>query len=149
MSAHWRLAAWYTVVSLALGAVAGLLVWFRLGSDDAGALVYGVGVGLLSLLSTAATVSMLTSRSAFLKLVGAASFVGRYGFVAGALGVPAYLGLWPVTAMMAGFAGVYLTENFVLLPGVVGAVTGRRRLGGVVGRAAPEGVERAERRVTV
>lgn len=65
MSAHWRLAAWYTLVSVVLAAVAASVVWMRLGPDDAGALVYGVAVGLLSFLSTAATVSMLTGRSAF------------------------------------------------------------------------------------
>nr|MDQ3834142.1 hypothetical protein [Actinomycetota bacterium] len=47
----------------------------------------------------------------------------RYGFVVVALGVPAYLGLWPVVIMLVGFAGVYLAENVVLLPGVLMAKT--------------------------
>jgi hypothetical protein len=147
VSAHWRLAGWYTLVLAALGGAAALSVGLWLGWEQAGALSYGVTVGLLCFLSTAATVSMLTGGSAFLKVFGAASFVARYGFVAAALGVPAYLGLWPATAMMAGFAGVYLAENLVLLPGVVGAVARRRSTGAVAG--GPEGAERVERRVTV
>ncbi len=51
--------------------------------------------------------------------VGAASFAGRCVFAAGALGAPAYLGLWPVLPMLGGFAGVYLAENVVLLPGAL------------------------------
>lgn len=59
------------------------------------------------------------------------------------------MGLWPTTAMMAGFAGVYLAENFVLLPGVVGAVTRGRRAGGTPEKGGAEDIERAERSVTV
>ena len=49
----------------------------------------------------------------------------RSGFVAVALGIPAYLDLWPVVAMLGGFAGVYLAENAVLLPWVLGAASDR------------------------
>jgi len=52
-------------------------------------------------------------------MVGAFSFVARCGLAAGALGVPAYLGLWPVLPMLGGFAGVYLAENIVLMPGAL------------------------------
>jgi hypothetical protein len=104
------------VLAVLMG-VAVLFVSLRFGPEYAGALAYGAAVGLLSFLSTAATVSMLTGRSAFLKVVGAASFVVRYGFVAGALGVPAYLGLWPVVVMLAAFAGVYVAENVALVLG--------------------------------
>jgi hypothetical protein len=55
------------------------------------------------------------------------------------LGVPAYLDLWPVVAMLAGFVGVYLAENVVLLPGVL---LGRAGAGRDVGRAVRERVER-------
>ena len=33
--------------------------------------------------------------------------------------------LWPVVAMLGGFAGVYLAENAVLLPWVLGATSDR------------------------
>ena len=49
-------------------------------------------------------------------VIGAFSFAGRCLLAAGALGVPAYLGLWPVLPMLGGFAGVYLAENIVLMP---------------------------------
>ena len=52
-------------------------------------------------------------------MVGAFSFAGRCLLAAGALGVPAYLGLWPVLPMLGGFAGVYLAENIVLMPGAL------------------------------
>jgi hypothetical protein len=71
----------------------------------------------------------------------AGSFVVRYGFVAVALGLPAYLDLWPVVAMLGGFAGVYLAENAVLLSGVMRATSNARR--GAEGSAG----DGAERRV--
>jgi hypothetical protein len=145
VSAHWRLAARYTGVLAVLAGVAALAVGLRFGVPYAGALGYGFLVGLVSFLSTAATVSMLTARSAFLKMLGATSLAARYGFVAGALGVPAYLELWPVTAMMAGFAGVYLTENVVLLPGMLGVMT--RKKGAVADNGGAQAGEKAERRV--
>ena len=43
--------------------------------------------------------------------IGAGSFVVRLVFAAAVLGIPAYLGLWPVVPMLAGFAGVYVAEN--------------------------------------
>ena len=73
-------------------------------------------VGVLSFVSTAVTVSWLTRGTRAWVLAGAGSFVARYGFVAVALGVPAYLGLWPALAMLAGFGGVFLAENVVLVP---------------------------------
>jgi hypothetical protein len=69
-------------------------------------------------------------------VICAASFVARYGFVAVALGVPAYLSLWPVVPMLVGCAGVYLAENVVLLPGVM------RVERGDAGRPVRERVER-------
>jgi hypothetical protein len=120
MSDHWRLAfrcaGWIAALMIPIAA---LLLYFY-GGLYAEAFAYGVGIGLLSLLSTAITVSLLWGRSMTLgMIVGALSFVGRCGFAAGALGVPAYLGLWPVLPMLGGFAGVYLAENIVLMPGAL------------------------------
>lgn len=116
MSGHWRVAGrnalW--IVALAVPAVIALL--YAYGEAHAVAFCYGVGTGILSFVSMALTVSLLTERSHLLRVVGAVSFGARYGFVAGALGVPAYLEFWPVVAMLGGFAWVYLAENVVLLP---------------------------------
>ena len=116
MGAHWRLAfrcaAW--TAGLAVPVVA--LVWYLYGGSRAGAFSYGVGVGILSFVSTAVTVSWLTRGTRGWVLAGSGSFVARYGFVGVALGVPAYLGLWPALAMLGGFAGVFLAENVVLVP---------------------------------
>ena len=140
MSAHWRLAlryaAWVSVGAALIGAV----VWFLFGAAHAGAVLYGVGAGIVSFVSTALTVSLLTGGSkAAGMMIGTASFAARLGFAAGALGVPAYLDLWPVAAMLAGFVGVYLAENVVLLLGVL---LGRAGAGRDVGRAVRERVER-------
>jgi hypothetical protein len=45
------------------------------------------------------------------------------------LGIPAYMGLWPLAPMLFGFAAVYVAENVVLLPGVsrvLGSTRARR-----------------------
>ncbi len=136
MSTHWRLAVRHAAWVSAGAALAGAVVWFLYGEAYAGAFLYGVGVGIVSFVSTALTVSLLMGRStAFGVMIGAASFLARYGFAAVALGVPAYLGLWPVVLMLVGFAGVYLAENVVLLPGVL---MGKRN----GERSVREGVER-------
>ncbi|MDQ3926321.1 MAG: hypothetical protein M3272_04950 [Actinomycetota bacterium] len=139
MSAHWRLAFRYAAwVSLG-AALAGVAIWLLYGEGYAGSFLYGVGVGIASFVSTAFSVSMLTGRSKAADMViCAASFVARYGFVAVALGVPAYLGLWAVAPMLIGCAGVYLAENAMLLPGMV-------RVEPSVGRAVRERVERRVR----
>jgi hypothetical protein len=62
---------------------------------------------------------MLTGRSNVMRLLGMAFFAARYGFAAAALGIPAYMGLWPVGPMLIGLVAVYLAENVVLLPRVV------------------------------
>jgi hypothetical protein len=138
---HWRLAARYAVWVAVGAAAVGGVIWLRYGESHAGAFGYGSAVGLASFVSTALSVSLVTGRSAALRAVGAASFVGRYLCVAGALGAPAYMGLWPVVAMLGGFAGVYLAENFVLLPGVFRVMSSPG-----AGREGPER-ERVERRV--
>ena len=122
MGQHWRMAIRSSVWIAALGVVAGLAILYFYGGSHAGAFWHGVSIGVLSLLSTAMTVSFLTNGAGLWRMLGAASFFLRYIFVAVALGVPAYLGIWPAVAMLGGFAGVYLTENTVLLPGFVKAV---------------------------
>ncbi len=140
MSGHWRLALRCAAWMVALAIPAGAAVYYLYGATHAGALLYGVGVGVVSFVSTALTVTLLTGRSTMGgMLVGGSSFAVRYGFAAGALGLPAYLDLWPVVAMLAGFVGVYLAENVVLLPGVL---LGRAGAGRDVGRAVRERVER-------
>lgn len=146
MGAHWRLAARYTVFTIAFALLACAAVWFYYGESYAGAALYGVAVGLISFISTALSVSLITGRSDLLRALGAMSFFLRYGFVAVALGIPAYLGLWPAVAMMAGFAGVYLAENVVLLPGAVKVMT---RPSGPDKSGLDVEDEKAERRVTV
>jgi hypothetical protein len=121
MSAHWRLAVRYAAWVSTGAALVGAVIWFLYGEAYAGAFLYGVGVGIVSFVSTALTVSLLIGHSkAFGVMIGAASFIARYGFAAVALGVPAYIGFWPVVIMLVGFAGVYLAENVVLLPAVLG-----------------------------
>jgi hypothetical protein len=136
MSDHWRLAVRGAAMMVVLAVpVAAMIIYFY-GMAHAGAFLYGAGTGILSFVSTALTVSLLMGRStAFGVMIGAASFLARYGFAAVALGVPAYLGLWPVVAMLVGFAGVYLAENVVLLPGVLmGKRNGGRPVRGRVER---------------
>ena len=120
MSTHWRLAARHAVWVSVGAALAGAVIWFLYGEAYAGAFLYGVGVGIVSFVSTALTVSLLVGRSTVVGMLTAmASFAARFGFAAVALGVPAYLDLWPVGAALGGFAGVYLAENALLLPGVL------------------------------
>lgn len=121
MSQHWRLALRSSIWIVGSGILAGLAILYLYGGSHAGAFWHGLGIGVLSLFSTALTVSLLTSGPGFRRMLGAASFVVRYIFVAVALGIPAYLGLWPALAMFGGFAGVYLAENTVLLPGFMKA----------------------------
>lgn len=66
----------------------------------------------MSFVSTALTISLFSGRSMAAGLmIGAGSFVVRLAFAAAVLGIPAYLGLWPVVPMLVGFAGVYVAEN--------------------------------------
>jgi hypothetical protein len=116
MSAHWRITVRYAALVSAGALVAGSAIWLLYGASHAGAFLYGVAMGLLSFVSMAVTVSMLTGRSAAAMMtLGAGSFGARCIFAAVTLGIPAYLSLWPVLAMLGGFAGVYLAENVLLL----------------------------------
>ena len=145
MSDHWRLAVRYAGWVSAVAAAVGAVVWFLSGEAHAGAFLYGVGVGTVSFVSTALTVSLLMGRStAGGMIVGVLSFGARYGFVTAALGVPAYLGLWPVVAMLGGFVGVYMAENVLLLPGVLTRAIG---VPGVERGAGGSVNERVERRI--
>ncbi len=140
MSDHWRLAVRGAASMVVLAVPVAVAIFYLYGVAYAGAFLYGVGTGILSFVSTALTVSLMPGSSTVHGVVmWAGSFVARYGFVAAALGVPAYLGLWPVVAMLGGFAGVYLAENIVLLPGVMRATNNARR---GAGGSAGEGAER-------
>jgi hypothetical protein len=142
MSDHWRLAVRGAVSMVVLAVPAAVAISYFYGAAYAGAFLYGAGTGILSFFSTALTVSLLPGSSTMHGVaMWAASFVVRYGFVAVTLGIPAYLGLWPVVAMLAGFAGVYLAENVVLLPGAMRMMsrTGAKR---GAGRPVGEAVER-------
>jgi hypothetical protein len=141
MSAHWRLALRYSTLVSVGAVVIGAVVWSLYDGAYAAAFLYGVVVGIVSFISTALTVSMLTRRSSAWVVAGVASFVARYGFVAGSLAAPAYMNLWPVVAMLGGFVTVYLAENVVLFPGVLGIMSGLSAKGGA-GRAVRERVER-------
>lgn len=112
MSDHWRLALRYSAWILAAAvAISGLLLLFY-GAAHAWSFFYGAGTAVLSFVSTALTISMFAVSSvAAGVLIGAGSFVVRLAFAAAVLGIPAYLGLWPVVPMLAGFAGVYVAEN--------------------------------------
>jgi hypothetical protein len=116
MKPHWRIAIRYVALVSAGALVAGVAIWLSYGASYAWAFIYGVAMGLLSFASMAVTVSMLTGRSsAATMMLGACSFVARCVFAAVTLGIPAYLSLWPVLAMLGGFAVVYLAENVLLL----------------------------------
>ena len=116
MSPHWRLALRYAAWVAAGVAVGAVAIWSVYGGANAGSFAYGAVVGIVSSLSMAITVSLITGRSVVGMMLGAFSFIARYAFAAGALGLPAYLGLWPAVAMCGGFAAVYLVENVALLP---------------------------------
>lgn len=144
MSPHWRLALWYVAWICVGAALVGAVVWMLYGAVYAGALIYGAGMGAASFVSIAVTVSMFTARSNVWRGIGMGFFVGRYGFLAGALGIPAYMGLWPLAPMLFGFAAVYVAENVVILPGV------SRVLGPTRAKRDPDvrpGREKLERRI--
>lgn len=119
MSVQWRLALRYAAGVLVVASGVGAFVGLSYGWDQGLALGYGVGVGLISFVSIALTVSMLTGRSMVWKALGSVTFFGRLMFAVMALGIPAYYGAWPVVAMILGFAAVYLAEHMMLVPAVL------------------------------
>ena len=140
MSEHWRLAVRGAALMVVLAVPVAVMIFYFYGMAHAGAFLYGAGTGILSFGSTAFTASLMPgSTTVHGVMLWAGSFLARYGFVAVALGVPAYLGLWPAVAMLGGFAGVYLAENAVLLPAAMRA-TGNP--GAERGRPVAEVVER-------
>ena len=95
MGDHWRLAFRCAGWIFALMVPVGALLLYVYGVAHAEAFAYGVGIGLVSLLSTALTVSLLWGPNMTVGImVGVFSFVGRCLLAAAALGVPAYLELW-------------------------------------------------------
>lgn len=141
MGSHWRLAFRCAVWTAVLAVPVTALVWYFYGGSYAGAFAYGVGVGILSFVSTAVTVSWLTRGTRAWVVAGSGSFMARYAFVVAALGVPAYLGWWPLLAMLGGFAGVFLAENVVLVP-VALKMAGELGTDYSAGGSAPETEER-------
>ena len=112
MSDHWRVALRYAAWILAAAILISAMLLLVYGAGHAWSFFYGAGTAVLSFLSTALTISLFAGRSvAAGVMIGAGSFVVRLAFAAAVLGIPAYLGLWPVVPMLAGFAGVYVAEN--------------------------------------
>lgn len=140
MSPHWRLALVYAASVLAISVLAGAAVMYLYGAAYAVALVYGVTIGLISFVSTALTASLMTGSNSTRAgmMVGGASFVARLGFAATTLGIPAYLDLWPTVMMLAAFASVYVAENVLLVP----VLLGKRSVDSGTGRAVDYEVER-------
>jgi hypothetical protein len=112
MSDHWSLALRYAAWILAGAVLISAVLFLLFGESHAWSFFYGAGAAILSFISTALTISLFAGRSvAAGVLIGAGSFVVRLAFAAAVLGIPAYLGLWPVVPMLVGFAGVYIAEN--------------------------------------
>jgi hypothetical protein len=116
LSTHSRLALRGAALALLLALPAGVAVWYYFGRAETLSFVYGVGVGILGFASIALTVSLLTVRPSGVRiLLGVASYGGRLAFALVAVGVPVYLGTWPVLPMLCGLVGVYVVENVSLL----------------------------------
>ncbi len=112
MSEHWRLALGYAAWIFAAAVLISAALFLLYGGSHAWSFFYGAGAAILSFVSTALTISLFAGRSvAAGVMIGASSFVVRLAFAAAVLGIPAYLGLWPVVPMLVGFAGVYVAEN--------------------------------------
>jgi membrane protein implicated in regulation of membrane protease activity len=106
---------------LAFSIPAGVVTLYFYGANYATALFYGVIAGLISFVSTAFTTSLIIGKTSAIGMaIGGASFAGRLGFAAVALGVPAYLNLWPVVIMLMAFVAVYVAENVLLVPVLLG-----------------------------
>jgi hypothetical protein len=116
MSDHWRVALKYAAWILAAAVVISGVLLLLYGAGNAWSFFYGAGVALLSFVSTALTISLFAGRSvAAGVMIGAGSFLVRLAFAAVVLGIPAYLGLWPVVPMLVAFAGVYVAENMAAM----------------------------------
>lgn len=102
------------IAAVALPAVA--VVYYYFGGVNAGAFVYGVGIGVVVFTAIALTVSLITApTSSGWMLLGALIYVGRLGFAALAIGVPVAVAGWPIAAIFCGFVVVYVVENVAVL----------------------------------
>ena len=138
MSIHSRLALKGAAIALALTVPIVAVVWYYTDRAHAVSFVYGVGVGMVGFASIALTVSLMTVRPTGLRVIlGFASYAGRLVLVVAAVGVPAYLRLWPVVPMLCGLAGIYAVENVLILTMAPKSVRA-----GSPGRPVGEGVER-------
>lgn len=116
MRGLWCLAAGSAAAVVVLAAPAAVVVFRYAGEASGWALLYGIGVGLITFASIALTVGLMTVRPTGARVMwGAVSYAGRLVFAAGAVVVPALMDLWPVVPMLGGFAGVYIVENVALL----------------------------------
>lgn len=121
------MAALSAVAVLVVTVPAAVAIFAYLGGVEAGAFVYGVGVGLITFVSIAVTVSLLTGHTTPARMMfGAVSYFGRLLFAAVAVGTPAYLGLWPLVPMLGGFGAVYVIENVAVLVGAWKMAGGRK-----------------------
>jgi hypothetical protein len=112
MSDHWRVALRYAAWILAAAGMISAALLLVYGTGHAWSFFYGSGAAVLSFVSTALTISLFAGRSmAAGLLIGVGSFLVKLAFAAVVLGIPAYLGLWPVVPMLVAFAGVYAVEN--------------------------------------
>jgi hypothetical protein len=144
VSEHWRLALRYSAWLLGVAVLISAVLYFVYGGGYAWSFFYGAGAAVLSFVSTALTISLFSGRSmAAGVMIGAGSFVVRLAFAAAVLGIPAYLGLWPVVPMLVGFAGVYVAENVAAAL----RVARTRNEPGVGQRAQGAAREKAGRRV--
>ncbi len=143
MNTHSRLALRGAALAMLLALPVFLAVWYSFGRAEAFAFVYGVGVGVLGFASIALTVTLLTVRPSGVRIMlGVASYGGRLVFALVAVGVPVYLGSWPVLPMLGGLVGVYVVENLSLLKMAPKTMPARGALG-----ASARGV--AERRTEI
>jgi hypothetical protein len=141
MSDHWRVALRYAAWILAAAVVISGMLLLLYGAGHAWSFFYGAGAALLSFVSTALTISLFAGRSvAAGVMIGAGSFLVRLAFAAVVLGIPAYLGLWPVVPMLVAFAGVYVAENVAAMFRVARSRKAPAKLG--TGNSAGERVSR-------
>jgi hypothetical protein len=141
MSDHWRVALRYAAWILAAAVVISGMLLLLYGAGHAWSFFYGAGAALLSFVSTALTISLFAGRSvAAGVMIGAGSFLVRLAFAAVVLGIPAYLGLWPVVPMLVAFAGVYVAENVAAMFRVARSRKEPAKLG--TGNSAGERVSR-------
>lgn len=116
MTSLWRLTAVGVAAIAAVAMPSVAVVYYYLGASNAGAFLYGVGVGAVVFATIALSVALITGRGSPLRmLLGAVVYVGRLGIAAVAIGVPVWTEGWPLLPVFFGFAGVYVVENVAIL----------------------------------